>query len=131
MLIINFFFVGCSSNPYREEISKLRPGMSADDLVKVFGKPYGDTGNMLVFYKRDANTMLGIYDMLGPHGENSWILLEVPPEGISQKFTYYKVKEVNDSVLIDASSPFQRMIEMDKSGETRVSHVGLTIDRVP
>ena len=76
---------------YSGEVTKIHPNMSKADVVATLGEPYGSSGSFMIYHKNGADTLLAI--MPDEHGDCQWLILEVPPSGLSEQFTYYKVRE--------------------------------------
>lgn len=98
--LIAFGFIGCSSNPYQTEISKLHSRMSKNEMVDALGVPYGITANgatFFIYYKNGTNSMLAV--LFNNQGTCGWLLLEVSSTGPSETFSFYKVKKHSDDAL--------------------------------
>jgi hypothetical protein len=81
----------CKGGRYSSKVSTLHKGMSSADVVAALGKPYGEANGMMVYYDAGADTILAVQP--NEQGECGWLLLEVPPPGISEGFAYYKVRD--------------------------------------
>lgn len=79
----------CKGGHYSAKVSKLHAGMTSANVVAALGMPYGEANGMEVYYDAGASTILAVQP--NENGDCGWLLLEVPPSGISQGFAYYKV----------------------------------------
>jgi len=94
-VIAAVFLVGFG--PYHREISKLHAGMSRVDVVAALGRPYGGIGNgTMAYYQTGSDRLLVVY--FSGQSACGWLLLDVPPTGPSQSFSYSKVVDHGDLI---------------------------------
>jgi hypothetical protein len=95
LLLVAVFLAGimcsCRGGHYSSKVGKLHSGMSSADVVAALGKPYGEANGMMVYYDAGADTILAVQP--NERGDCQWVLLEVPPSGISEGFAYYKIRD--------------------------------------